>query len=57
MIGLFVGGILGLIAGFYRRAVDRVISTATDIMLAFPALILAAAPIVRRFRRAAAPRT
>jgi peptide/nickel transport system permease protein len=41
VLGLFFGGILGLVAGYYRRKADTVVSTATDIMLAFPALILA----------------
>jgi peptide/nickel transport system permease protein len=40
ILGLFFGGLFGLMAGYYRRRVDRVISTGVDIMLAFPALIL-----------------
>jgi len=40
VIGLLFGGIFGLMAGYYRRATDRVISTAVEIMLAFPALVL-----------------
>jgi peptide/nickel transport system permease protein len=40
VIGLFFGGLLGLMAGYYRRRVDSVISTGVDVMLAFPALIL-----------------
>lgn len=52
VIGLFFGGLFGLISGFYRRKVDSVISTATDIMLAFPALILALAIVTFRGRSA-----
>jgi len=38
-----VGVTMGLIAGFYRRATDGTIMGAVDILLAFPALILAIA--------------
>jgi peptide/nickel transport system permease protein len=41
VLGLVVGGVLGLIAGYYRKAPDAIISTLVDIFLAFPALILA----------------
>jgi peptide/nickel transport system permease protein len=41
--GILVGGTLGLLAGYYRGAVDLVISTIFDVMLAVPALILALA--------------
>jgi peptide/nickel transport system permease protein len=41
VLGLLFGGILGLISGYYRRKADTVISTLVDIMLAFPALVLA----------------
>jgi peptide/nickel transport system permease protein len=41
--GILVGGSLGLIAGYYKGAVDLVISTLFDVMLAVPALILALA--------------
>lgn len=40
VIGMSVGGVLGMIAGFYRGWVDRVFLVVTDAMLAFPALIL-----------------
>jgi peptide/nickel transport system permease protein len=43
VLGLFFGGILGLIAGYYRRKADTIIGVGVDIMLAFPALILALA--------------
>jgi peptide/nickel transport system permease protein len=41
--GILVGGSLGLIAGYYKGAVDLVISTLFDVLLAVPALILALA--------------
>jgi peptide/nickel transport system permease protein len=41
VLGLVFGGILGLVAGYYRKAADAVISTGVDILLAFPALVLA----------------
>ena len=41
--GILVGGTLGLLAGYYRRGVDLVISTVFDVLLAVPALILALA--------------
>ena len=41
--GILVGGSLGLLAGYYRGAVDLVISTVFDVLLAVPALILALA--------------
>ena len=43
VIGLLIGGTIGLIAGYYRRKIDYVTSVAVDVMLAFPALILALA--------------
>jgi peptide/nickel transport system permease protein len=43
VFGLFLGGLLGLVAGYYRRTLDTVIVTAMDVVLAFPALVLALA--------------
>ncbi|MEV5745706.1 ABC transporter permease [Microbispora rosea] len=40
LIGTFVGGTLGVIAGYLRGKVDRVIGTLTNTLLAVPALIL-----------------
>lgn len=40
LIGLVVGGMLGLIAGYYRRRTESVIMTFADALLAFPALVL-----------------
>ena len=39
--GLLIGGILGLISGYRRGTVDRVTENMMNIMLAFPALLLA----------------
>lgn len=43
LFGLVVGGTIGLIAGFYQGRTERVLMWAMDVMLAFPALILALA--------------
>jgi peptide/nickel transport system permease protein len=40
-IAMVIGTTLGTIAGYYRGVVDTVISRATDVMLAFPLLLLA----------------
>jgi peptide/nickel transport system permease protein len=42
-IALLVGGIAGMLAGFYRGWVDTIIMRVTDILLAFPAILLAIA--------------
>jgi peptide/nickel transport system permease protein len=40
LIGIVVGGGLGMLAGYYRGATERIIMAATDAMMAFPALVL-----------------
>lgn len=40
LIGLFAGGLIGCLAGFYRGAFESVIVTTMDIILAFPGLVL-----------------
>ncbi len=45
VLGLLSGGIVGMVAGFFRGRTDRVISAVVDTMLAFPALVLALAMI------------
>jgi ABC-type dipeptide/oligopeptide/nickel transport system permease subunit len=40
VVGLAVGGLFGMVAGYYGRRTDRVISAGTDVLLAFPALVL-----------------
>ena len=42
-IGMFIGGTLGLIAGYFRGAADTFITATANILLAFPPLILALA--------------
>lgn len=41
--GLIVGGTIGLAAGFYRGRVETVLMGAMDVLLSFPALLLALA--------------
>jgi peptide/nickel transport system permease protein len=41
VIGLLVGGLLGILAGYFRGWTDRVISIIVDSLLAMPALLLA----------------
>jgi peptide/nickel transport system permease protein len=50
LIGVVLGAILGTVAGYARGAVDRVISTLFDAVLAFPALVLATALVASRGR-------
>lgn len=41
LTGLFIGGLLGLAAGYRGKRTDKVIDTVMNVMLAFPALLLA----------------
>jgi peptide/nickel transport system permease protein len=41
LAGLVVGGLLGLIAGYYRGAFDAVLTTLFNVLLSIPALVLA----------------
>lgn len=41
LLGTLVGGFLGLVAGYLGGRIGRVIGAVTDILLAFPALLLA----------------
>lgn len=43
LISLLVGGVLGLLAGYYRGWFDLAISRLADILIAFPAILLAIA--------------
>ena len=43
MVGIVVGGVVGLVAGYYRRTLDDAIVAVLDIMLAIPGLVLALA--------------
>lgn len=40
VIGSVIGGTLGLLAGYFRGWIDRVISICTDAILAFPAIVI-----------------
>ena len=40
-IGLVFGGILGIVAGYFRGWADRIVSVITDSLLALPALLIA----------------
>ncbi|MFO7941341.1 MAG: ABC transporter permease [Bacillota bacterium] len=44
-LGLVVGTVLGLVAGFYGGAIDRFIMALMDILLAFPGILLALAVV------------
>jgi peptide/nickel transport system permease protein len=41
LIGLVVGGLLGILAGYRGGATDAVLSRVLDVLIAFPALVLA----------------
>ena len=40
LLGAIVGGILGMIAGYFRGRTERILSLITDVVLAFPGLVL-----------------
>ena len=39
-VGILVGGLLGMLAGFFRGWLEKAIMAATDALMAFPALVL-----------------
>src|SRR6266536_2353370 len=41
LFGLVIGGVLGLLAGYFKGRVDTVLSTIFNVFLAMPALVLA----------------
>jgi peptide/nickel transport system permease protein len=43
VFALFIGGLLGLIAGYFRGRIDTVLSGIFNVMLAYPTLVLAIA--------------
>ncbi len=53
-IGLLVGSTIGIIAGYFRGTVDLVLMAISDILLAFPPLLLALAIVSFRDSRTAA---
>jgi peptide/nickel transport system permease protein len=40
-LGMLIGGLIGLTAGYFRGWYEKIVMAAMDIMLAFPALVLA----------------
>jgi len=48
LAAIIIGGLLGMLAGYYRGWYDRVLSVIFDVLLAFPAIVLALI-IVGRF--------
>jgi len=46
--GLVIGGTIGLVAGYFRKFTDSSLMAAMDILLAFPALLLALAIVAIR---------
>lgn len=44
-LGSLVGGLLGLLSGFYGGAIDFVVQRLTDVLMSFPTLILALAMV------------
>lgn len=47
VIGVLLGGLLGLVAGYRRGTVDRLVGILTDALLALPGVVLAIAMIVK----------
>ncbi|MEV5826246.1 dipeptide/oligopeptide/nickel ABC transporter permease/ATP-binding protein [Spirillospora sp. NPDC052242] len=45
LLGLLIGGPLGLLAGYRRGLLDRIVMTANDVLLAFPAMVFALAVV------------
>lgn len=54
VIGMLVGGTIGIIAGYFRGTVDSVLMSFSDIVLAFPPLLLALAIVSFRDSRTVA---
>jgi len=40
VVGLAAGGLLGMVAGYFRGLTERIIMWASDVLLSFPALVL-----------------
>jgi peptide/nickel transport system permease protein len=43
LIGLIIGGALGILAGYFRGALEKLVVGSVDVLLAFPPLVLALA--------------
>lgn len=46
IIGIFFGSLIGLVAGYFRGRIDAILTSTVDLLLAFPALVLALALII-----------
>lgn len=46
IIGIFFGSLIGLVAGYFRGRIDGILTSTVDLLLAFPALVLALALII-----------
>jgi peptide/nickel transport system permease protein len=46
-LGVFLGGVLGIVAGYRRGRTDRVVGVITDALLSLPAVVLAIVMIVK----------
>ncbi|MEM9033979.1 MAG: ABC transporter permease [Actinomycetota bacterium] len=46
IIGIFFGSLIGLVAGYFRGRIDAILTSSVDLLLAFPALVLALALII-----------
>jgi peptide/nickel transport system permease protein len=47
LVGVFIGGGLGMLGGYFKGKTDRVIAVLADSLLAFPAIVIAALVIGR----------
>jgi peptide/nickel transport system permease protein len=47
MLGLFLGGLIGIVAGYRRGLTDRIIGIGTDSLLSMPAIVLAIVMITK----------
>jgi peptide/nickel transport system permease protein len=47
VLGLLIGGILGIVAGYRRGVTDRVVGITTDALLSLPAIVLAIVMITK----------
>jgi peptide/nickel transport system permease protein len=56
VLGFIVGGILGLIAGYFRGRIGTGLGSVTDILLAFPPLVLALAIVTNMTGGKVSPR-
>lgn len=46
VVGIVLGSLVGLVAGYFRGRIDAILTSSVDLLLAFPALVLALALII-----------